>query len=57
MQQFTIEFWYRYNGSNQKDFEEEKVTAASYDKAVEKLKEKHKHIFKTTDKTNYEIKN
>jgi hypothetical protein len=57
MQEFTIEYWYRYGGANEKDFEEEKVTAASYDQAVEKLKEKHKHIFKTTDKTNYEIKN
>lgn len=57
MQQFTIEYWYRYCGANQKDFDEEKVTAATYEAAVAILKSRHKHIFKTTDKTNYEIKN
>jgi precorrin-6x reductase len=57
MQQFTIEYWYYYNGANQKDFEEETITASTYEAAVAILKSLHKHIFKTTDKTNYEINN
>jgi hypothetical protein len=51
--EFTIEFWFRYGGSNEKDFDEEKVIAKSYSQAVTILKAKHKHIFKTTDKTTY----
>lgn len=57
MQQFTIEYWYYYNGANQKDFEVETITASTYEAAVAILKSLHKHIFKTTDKTNYEINN
>jgi hypothetical protein len=53
MQQFTIEYWYYYNGTNEKDFEEETITAVTYEAAVAILKSLHKHIFKTIDKTVY----
>lgn len=53
MQQFTIEYWYYYNGTNEKDFGKETITAANYEAALAILKSLHKHIFKTTDKTVY----
>lgn len=57
MQQFTIEYWYYYNGTYEKDFEKETITAVTYEAAVAILKSLHKHIFKTIDKTVYEINN
>jgi hypothetical protein len=49
--EFTIEYWYRYRGSDEKDFDEVKITATSFEKAVEILKNTHKCIFGITNKT------
>lgn len=55
MQQFTIQYWFYYQGANEKDFDEVTITAATYEAAVALLKTLHKNIFKTTDQTNYKL--
>jgi hypothetical protein len=49
--EFTIEFWYRYRGGDEKDFDEVNITATTYEKAVEILKNTRKNIFGITNKT------
>lgn len=34
---FKIEFWFRYAGANEKDFEIENVEAEDYEEACEKI--------------------
>ncbi|TDD77129.1 hypothetical protein [Flavobacterium caseinilyticum] len=55
MQQFTIQYWFYYQGANEKDFDETTIPAATYEAAVAILKSIRKNIFNLTDKTNYKL--
>lgn len=50
--EFTIEYWFRIHG--EKDFEQEKIIADTYEKARKKIRNtKRMKIFKYEDKTKY----
>ena len=44
---FTFDFFYWYNGCNDKDIERETITASSYKKAVSLLSDKYGKILIT----------
>ena len=47
MQSFTVECWYRYRGSNEKDFVHVVVDAENEEEALETAKATSKRIYKT----------
>lgn len=47
MNTYTIEFWYRYNGGDDKDLDYEDVVANSPEEACEILKKSVKNIIST----------
>jgi len=47
MKNFTFDFFYWYNGCNDKDIERETITCESYAKAVDYLKAKYGKVLIT----------